>query len=136
MLRHFKKINPKQAIYGSHGQAIMFPDFGNGFGGISTDNPKLIAEFEKAISKNRGGISEVTEKELEDLKKKPPQIPFREEIRPSQVRQSGKNGAGVRQRNAAGADRGDLKMPATGAGLLMPSAVLKPTGFRPNTIPL
>lgn len=136
-MRHFKKQNPKQPLYGSHGQWISFPDFGNGWGGLSTESPKLIKEFELAIQKSVGGVTEVSEKELEDLKKKPLAVPFREEILPAHLRKHPKsrNSVIVRQHGVAdGHSKSRDFTVQTRGGLLMPNLPASPSGFRPASV--
>lgn len=69
-MRFFKKIDARQQILLSNGQWFSFVPAGD-FGLFSTEDPGLIAQFQIAIASQRGGLSEITEAEYQDLKKKP-----------------------------------------------------------------
>lgn len=130
-MRYFIKINPKNILYGSYGQAMSFPDFGNGHGGVETENENTIRELTLAIQRNRGGVKEVNAKEYESLKKKVQSLTPSRETQSANLR-TVVNRFGGNRRDAAGAN--DLKMPNREENLLMPSAPAKPTGFRPKAV--
>lgn len=135
-MRYFKQVNPKVIFYGSIGQPIRFPDFGNGFGGIATEDPALIKELELTMKKSVGGVSEITAQELEDLKKKAP-LPksSRPQSYPANLRSIVRQHANIAapRRGAADAER-NLALPGE-ENLLLPSEPAKPSRFRPKSIP-
>lgn len=117
------------------GQWIRFPDFGNGLGGISTTDPKLIKELELAIKKSIGGIFEVTAEEFEEVKKKPSPPENLREARSSNMKSLIARLPKDAPRPAVAAGVKLAKRFKTGDGELMKAnEPSQPTGFRPKTI--
>lgn len=69
MIKYFKKRIPKTPIFGTDGTPIKFDLVDANLGVLATDNPQIIADLEKAIAGERGGIIAITVEEYNDLKK-------------------------------------------------------------------
>lgn len=69
-MRYFQKFYPQQPLILANGKGFTFPTLQSGIGALATDNPRLLSEFDLNISKNIGGISEITASQFEELKKK------------------------------------------------------------------
>lgn len=75
MIRYFKKIYPQNPVTLSNGTGFTFPATASGIGLLAVDTakrPDLIRDFDVLIAKQVGGISEITQAEYEDEKKKTP----------------------------------------------------------------
>lgn len=66
----FKKRYPNNPLNLSTGKSITFEDTGDNFGYLLTDDPATIAEFDKCIAGQRGGLSRSTQAEYEAAVKK------------------------------------------------------------------
>jgi hypothetical protein len=69
-MRFFKKFEPRQQLLLSSGQWFSFQPAGD-HGIVATDDAELVRQFQIAMQAQRGGISEITEAEYQDLKKNP-----------------------------------------------------------------
>jgi len=81
--RYFKKSNPDVPIYGANGGRIQFEKVSPTEGIIGLNNPAGQQELINCINQQRGGVTEITEAEFEELKKNsnPGSLrPWREEI--------------------------------------------------------
>lgn len=82
---YFKKELPKNPLYDSSGEPIVFELLNAHEGYLQTDNEKLASELKKSAAAHRGGVLVITEADYaEFLKKKPPTPPssttWREEL--------------------------------------------------------
>lgn len=68
--RYFLKELISNKVWSTKGYAIPFEDIGDDTGLLVTNHPGLIEEIEIAISRRRGGIREILESEVEEVKKK------------------------------------------------------------------
>jgi len=84
-MRYFQKIYPSQPLVLSNGKGFLFPVLANGMGAHETENPKLLKEFDLAISRHIGGVTEITAAEFDALKKKAPLKNWNEGISPSRL---------------------------------------------------
>lgn len=95
--RYFKKLNPNVKVQISSGHLIEFSTVNHLVGYFGTDNEGLQKEFEKCMSSNRGGITEITEAEymndyVEAKKKSPILRPLsREEFGAGHKYETGNN---------------------------------------------
>lgn len=85
MATYFKSNNPSVPFYLSNGGKVQFDDVVGGEAILAVHNPDIVKEFAEAIANQRGGISEITSAQYQDLKKKQGEIKsqqsLREEIR-------------------------------------------------------
>lgn len=79
-MQWYLKYDPRQRVQFTDGRSYQFPEFGNGWGGLATENKFLIREFDLAIAQHRGGLTKVTEREFNDVKKKALPTSLREEV--------------------------------------------------------
>ena len=68
--RFFLKELVNNKVWSTKGYPIPFEDIGDDMGLLVTNHPGLIEELEIAISRKRGGVSEIAESEVEEVKKK------------------------------------------------------------------
>lgn len=66
----YKKRYPNNPLSLSTGKSIAFEDTGDSFGYLITDDPTIIAEFDKCIAGQRGGLSRSTQAEYDEAIKK------------------------------------------------------------------
>lgn len=87
-MRYFKKIYPQNPAILSNGSGFLFPAAASGVGLLAVDpakRPELINDFERLISRQRGGIVEITAQDFEDEKKKGPRQSKTESLSVAQV---------------------------------------------------
>lgn len=111
MPRFYSKRSPETALLLSNGAWLKFEKVDKDWGVLVTDNPKLIAEFEKATREDRGGITEITSAEYQELKKKQSLPP----PKPDEISLSNLHQIAQAQRDPAGvAPAGAVVNPMTG----------------------
>jgi hypothetical protein len=66
----YKKASPKVGVYLSNGGSIRFDQITPAVGVYKTDEVSVQREFAQAMNEGRGGISELSEQEYQDLLKK------------------------------------------------------------------
>lgn len=74
-MRHFLKVFNGLPMYDTEGARIVTTRLSDSLHYVSTDEAAVIGTLEKFAKARIGGVSEVTEPELEDLKKKLPASP-------------------------------------------------------------
>jgi hypothetical protein len=130
-MRYFQKIYPNQPLILTNGNAFRRFEVTQDpqIGVYATENPKLLGEFEQAMSAQIGGVKEITQAEYEALKKKAAPKNLNEAFSPSKL-----------AKLKADADRAGAERAArTVAPAPVTRVVRKPTiqnggSFRPGTV--
>ncbi len=72
-LKFYKKELISNRLALPNGRAVKFDQVGDSdTGTLATADSGLIGELEKAVAAGRGGVTEITEAQFQDLKKNPP----------------------------------------------------------------
>ena len=72
-MKHYQKELPSNRLYLKSGKLVPFDLVGD-LGILSTDDDALTGELDILIKAHRGGVTEITAEQAEELKKNPPAI--------------------------------------------------------------
>lgn len=136
-MRYFQKLDPSSGFITSKGKLFKFPDLGNGIGAVETDHPSLIKEFEIAMSRSVGGVSEISKEDFEKLKKNSQSPPPRPQPSVTLDQLTHLN-AGLRPDVVGGNGRSENVFPSSGVKvpneLRLPAHQAQSRDFRPKSV--
>ena len=126
-MRYFKKSYPKQRVMLSTGIFLEFTFVDHETGILGHNDPNLLGQIDDAIANHRGGITEISSEEFQELLKKKGQTPlmrpWREEYSKEGI--AGALAAGVLQAKVP------MEIPGPHEGVAVPAAISPGGEFKP-----